>query len=82
MGLLLEDLAHLVLLALAIVMGVLTVEAEELLYAAMSFLGMCVALGILYWLLHAPYVAVFQLAIYAGALVVLFVSVIMLTRRE
>lgn len=78
----LEDLAHLVLLAVAIVMAVLTVEAEELLYAAMSLLGMCVALGILYWLLFAPYVAVFQFAIYAGALVVLFVSVIMLTRRS
>lgn len=78
---LLEDLAHLFFLAVAIVMAVLTVEAEELLYAAMSLLGMCVSLGILYWLLFAPYVAVFQFAIYAGALVVLFVSVIMLTRR-
>ena len=79
---LLEDLAHLVLLAAVVVMAVLTVEAEELLYSALGLLGMSVALGILYWLLFAPYVAVFQLAVYAGAVVVLFVSVIMLTRRE
>lgn len=78
----LEDLAHLILLAFVIVMAVLTVEAEELLYSALGLLGMSVALGILYWLLFAPYVAVFQLAIYAGAVVVLFVSVIMLTKRE
>ena len=78
----LEDLAHLVLLAVVVVMAVLTVEAEELLYSALGLLGMSVALGVLYWLLFAPYVAVFQLAVYAGAVVVLFVSVIMLTRRE
>jgi len=78
----LEDLAHLVLLAAVVVMAVLTVEAEELLYSALGLLGMSVALGVLYWLLFAPYVAVFQLAVYAGAVVVLFVSVIMLTRRE
>jgi len=78
----LEDLAHLVLLATVVVMAILTVEAEELLYSALGLLGMSVALGVLYWLLFAPYVAVFQLAVYAGAVVVLFVSVIMLTRRE
>jgi len=78
----LEDLAHLVLLAFVVVMAILTVEAEELLYSALGLLGMSVALGILYWLLFAPYVAVFQFAIYAGAVVVLFVSVIMLTKRE
>jgi len=80
--LLLEDLAHLILLATTIVMAVLTVEAKELLYSALGLLGMSVSLGILYWLLFAPYVAVFQLAVYAGAVVVLFVSVIMLTRRD
>jgi len=80
--LLLEDLAHLVLLAVTIVMAVLMIKAEELLYAVMSFFGVCVALGILYWLLSVPYVAVFQLAVYAGAIVVLFISVIMLTRRS
>ena len=78
----LEDLAHLILLAAVVVMAVLTVEAEELLYSALGLLGMSIALGILYWLLFAPYVAVFQLAVYAGAVIVLFVSVIMLTRRE
>jgi len=63
-------------------MAVFAVEAGELLHAALGLLGMCVALGILYWTLFAPYVAVFQLAIYGGAVVVLFVAVIMLTRRE
>lgn len=79
---LLGEFVQLLLLTTVIVMAVLTVEAQELLYAALSLLGMCVALGILYWLLSAPYVAVFQLAIYAGAIIVLFVSVIMLTRRR
>lgn len=78
----LGDLAIFVLLGVVIIMAVVTAEVSELLYAALGLLGMCVSLGILYWLLFAPYVAVFQLAIYAGAVVVLFVSVIMLTRRD
>lgn len=76
------DLASFILLGAVVVMAVVTVEVGELLYAALGLLGMCVSLGILYWVLFAPYVAVFQLAIYAGAVVVLFVSVIMLVRRE
>lgn len=76
------DLATFILLGSVVVMAVVTVEVGELLYAALGLLGMCVSLGILYWVLFAPYVAVFQLAIYAGAVVVLFVTVIMLVRRE
>ncbi|RLI21082.1 NADH-quinone oxidoreductase subunit J, partial [Candidatus Bathyarchaeota archaeon] len=35
-----------------------------------------------FWLLNAPYVAVFQLLIYAGAIVALFVAAVMLTTRK
>ena len=43
---------------------------------------MCVTIGALFWLLNAPYVAVFQLLIYAGAIVALFVAAVMLTTRK
>jgi len=38
--------------------------------------------GLLFGLLKATYVMVFQFLIYAGATMVLFISVVMLTRRE
>jgi len=43
---------------------------------------MCVAIGAIFWLLNAPYVAVFQILIYAGAVVVLFIATVMLTTRK
>jgi NADH:ubiquinone oxidoreductase subunit 6 (subunit J) len=41
---------------------------------------MAICLGGLFWTLNAPYVALFQMLIYGGAVVVLFVSVIMFVR--
>jgi NADH:ubiquinone oxidoreductase subunit 6 (subunit J) len=43
---------------------------------------MCIVLGILFAVLNAVYVCVFQLLIYAGATMVLFLAVVMLTERE
>ena len=79
---LVEDALQLALLMAAIVLALLAVEIKDLLAAAVSLGGMCVALGMLFWMLFAPYVAIFQLAIYAGAVVVLFVVTIFLTRRR
>jgi len=43
---------------------------------------MGITIGLLFAILNAPYVAVFQLLIYAGAVIALFISVVMVTRRE
>jgi NADH-quinone oxidoreductase subunit J len=77
-----EDLLHLILLGTIILMAFIVAEAEDMLYAVLGLLGMCVSIGLLYWVLSAPYVAVFQLAIYGGAVIVLLISVVMLTRGE
>jgi NADH:ubiquinone oxidoreductase subunit 6 (subunit J) len=66
----------------AVVLAVLSVELKNLLQASLCLCGMCIAVGLLFGLLNATYVMVFQLLIYAGATMVLFVSVVMLTRRE
>jgi len=80
--LLVEDVIQLALLLAAIVLALLAVEVKDLLAAAISLGGMCAVLAMLFWMLFAPYVAIFQLAIYAGAVVVLFVATIFLTRRR
>ena len=61
--------------------AVLTVEVKDLLYAIIFFCGMCITIGCLFWLLNAPYVALFQLLVYAGAIVALFIAAVTLTTR-
>jgi len=75
-------MVELMLILAAIVLAVLTVELKNLLQAAVSLCGMCIVVGLLFGLLNATYVMVFQLLIYAGATMVFFISVVMLTRRE
>lgn len=62
----------------AIVAAVLTVSLRSPLRAAMALLGNILALAGLYVTLHAHLLAAIQLIVYAGAVVVLFVFVIML----
>jgi len=60
----------------------MTVEVKDILYAILSFCGFCIAVGVIFWILNAPYVAVFQLLVYAGAIVTLFLATVMLTTRK
>jgi NADH-quinone oxidoreductase subunit J len=73
---------ELALLAVTCVLAILTVELKDLLYAVIALAAMSVSLGALFWLLSAPYAAVFQILIYAGATVVLLVAAVMLTSRK
>ena len=67
---------------LTALLALLTVELKDILYAILSFCGMCILIGIIFWTLNAPYVAIFQLLVYAGAIVALFIAVVMLTTRK
>lgn len=52
------------------------------LYSAISLIGVFIALACLYVLLSAPFIAAVQLIVYAGAIMVLVVFVIMLLNVE
>ena len=73
------DFASLALLTVIVLLAVLTVEFKNLMYAVLCFCGMTIVLGFLYWLLNAPYVALFQILVYTGAVGALFIITIMLT---
>ncbi|MBS7608984.1 NADH-quinone oxidoreductase subunit J [Candidatus Bathyarchaeota archaeon] len=75
------DWVPLVLTVSATVFALLAVELEDLLKAILSLFFMCVSIAGIFWILGAPYVAIFQLLIYAGAIVILFLATIMLTER-
>lgn len=82
MTLTLVEALQFTLMILATFLALLTVELKKILYAVISFSGMCITIGALFWILNAPYVAVFQLLIYAGAVVTIFLAAIMLTSKK
>jgi NADH:ubiquinone oxidoreductase subunit 6 (subunit J) len=77
-----SEIVQLLLIASTLVFAFMTAGLNDILYAALGLGGMCISLGGLFWTLYAPYVSLFQLLIYGGAIVVLFVSVIMFVRSE
>jgi NADH:ubiquinone oxidoreductase subunit 6 (subunit J) len=77
-----SEIVQILLIASTLVFALLTAGLNDVLYSALSLGGMCICLGGLFWTLFAPYVGLFQLLIYGGAVVVLFVSVIMFVRSE
>jgi NAD(P)H-quinone oxidoreductase subunit 6 len=82
MKLTLVEALQFALMILATFLALLTVELKKILYAVISFSGMCLTIGALFWILNAPYVAVFQLLIYAGAVLTIFLAAIMLTSKK
>ena len=69
---------------LAVVSTLLVISQSNPVYSVLLLIGSFVALAGLYVLLEAPFVAVIQIIVYAGAIMVLFLFVVMLlnTPRE
>jgi NADH-quinone oxidoreductase subunit J len=67
------------ILSLVLVSALFAVTSRNIVYAVIALLSTNVTLGIAYYMMGAPTVALFQLAIFAGAVVVFFVITVMLT---
>jgi NADH:ubiquinone oxidoreductase subunit 6 (subunit J) len=76
------DIAFLVLSGLVIVSAIFALEARELIYGAVGLAFSLIGVAGLFILLGAEYVAMFQVSVYVGAVVVLILFTIMLVRRE
>ncbi len=72
------DLYFWIFATLALAGGLFTVSYKDALPCALGLLTVFIALAALYLHLHAPLVAIFQVTIYAGAILVLVVFVVML----
>src|SRR2546425_9259644 len=68
--------------ALALVGGVGVIASRRPVYSALSLLVVLGSLAVDYLLLDAPFIAALQVIIYAGAIVVLFVFIIMLLHAQ
>jgi NADH-quinone oxidoreductase subunit J len=73
-----EWLAFVPLAAMALVTAVLVIAMRNPVYCALSLVGTFFALSGLYLLLQAQFIAVVQVIVYAGAIMVLFLFVVML----
>ncbi|MDD5560185.1 NADH-quinone oxidoreductase subunit J [Candidatus Methylomirabilis sp.] len=73
-----EWLVFVPLAALALVAAVLVIVLQNPVYCALSLVGTFFALSGIYLLLQAQFIAVVQVIVYAGAIMVLFLFVVML----
>jgi NADH-quinone oxidoreductase subunit J len=62
--------------------AIVALEADEIIYGAVGLAGSLFGVATLFFLLGAPYVAVFQIAVYIGAVAVLILFTVMLVRQE
>ncbi|RLF12551.1 MAG: hypothetical protein DRJ98_00205 [Thermoprotei archaeon] len=69
------------LLALTIVSAIVAVEHPKLIRAVASFLIMSILLAVIFLVLNAYLAAFFQLLIYAGAVVVIFLVALHTVKR-
>jgi NADH-quinone oxidoreductase subunit J len=67
-------------LSIAVLSALLAVTSANIVYGVVFLLCTNISLGIVYYMMGAPTVALFQLAIFAGAVVVFFVVTVMFTR--
>jgi NADH:ubiquinone oxidoreductase subunit 6 (subunit J) len=76
------DITFLALSGLVIVSAIFALEARELVYGAVGLAFSLIGVAGLFILLGAEYLAMFQVSVYVGAVVVLILFTIMLVRRE
>jgi NADH-quinone oxidoreductase subunit J len=73
---------EIILLGFVVVFGILAVEFKRLVYAAVSLALMSISIALIFFLLTAPFVGLLQLLIYVGAITILFLATISLTKGE
>jgi NADH-quinone oxidoreductase subunit J len=73
-----SEILFFILAALAVVAALLVVFQRNVVHCAMALVAALFVIAILFFTLHAPMVGALQILVYAGAIMVLFLFVIML----
>lgn len=76
------DVTFIVLSTVTLLAVILALQAKELIYGAIALAISFIGIAGFFVFLDAPYLAMLQIAIYVGAVVVLILFTIMLVRRE
>ncbi|MDW8092079.1 MAG: NADH-quinone oxidoreductase subunit J [Nitrososphaerota archaeon] len=73
---------ELALLIIALISAVFAVESGSLIRSVFGLLFFTTSVGLIFVSLGALHVGLFQILVYSGGIVALFIAVIMLTRRR
>jgi beta-lactamase regulating signal transducer with metallopeptidase domain len=76
-----ELLFFLALAAIIVILSALTVQSKNIVHSALYLLGTFAGVAALYVSLNAPFVGVAQILVYIGAVGVLILFAVMLTRK-
>jgi len=76
------DIAFLGIMVLTVGGAIFALESSEIVYGAVGLAGSLFGVAAFFFLLDAPYVAVFQITVYVGAVAVLILFTVMLVRQE
>lgn len=76
------DVTFVVLTTITLLAAILALQAKELIYGAVALAICFIGIAGFFVFLDAPYLAMLQIAVYVGAVVVLILFTIMLVRRE
>ncbi len=77
-----SEIAFLVLAFITILGAILALQAKEIIYGAVALGVSLFGIAGFFVLLNAPYLAMLQISVYVGAVIVLMLFTIMLVRRE
>ncbi len=76
------DVTFVILTTITLLAAILALQAKELIYGAVALAISFIGIAGFFVFLDAPYLAMLQIAVYVGAVVVLILFTIMLVRRE
>ena len=76
------DIAFLALTVITIGSAIAALEMRSLIYGSIALMGALGGIAGFFLLLDAPFVALFQLAVYVGSIAVLILFTVMLVKRE
>jgi NADH:ubiquinone oxidoreductase subunit 6 (subunit J) len=75
------EIYELFLIGLTLLTAFLAVKLERIIHSVVAFLFMSVLTALLFLVLNAPYATIFQLLVYAGAVVVLILITLHTIKR-
>ena len=78
----LELIVFLVVAFVTIASAVLVISAKEIFHSALYLATMFLSIAALFVMLNAEFLAAIQILVYAGAVIILILFAIMLTKRE
>lgn len=77
-----EQIIFLIVGVVTLIAGLMVVTVRNLVHAALWLVATLFGVAIIYTLLNAGFMAVVQVVVYIGAIAILFIFAVMLTRRQ